>query len=145
LHRVRSCVLLEALDPPRDQSFLHGWVLGEDERDCVPVAVADEAALEQRVDEPFRRLRADLPLRAPAPTVAQVCANLLEHLVELVEREALALDRVPGRSDPEAERVALGLDALGTGAQRPERVRVLGDLSEHGSDASRCRRSVTWT
>jgi len=76
LHRVRSRVLLEALDPPRDQSFLPGWVLGEDERDRVPVAVADEAALEQRVDEPFRRLRADLPLRARAPTVAQVCANL---------------------------------------------------------------------
>jgi hypothetical protein len=68
-------------------------------------------------------------LRAIA--VAQVCAHLLEHLVELLRRETLPLDGVPGRPRAKAERVAIGLDPLGARPERPETIRILGYLTQH--------------
>ena len=70
-------------------------------------------------------------------------AHLVEHLVDLLQREALPLDRVPGRAGPEAERVA----RRSRSARRPARA----GRSSWGtrrpraacSDATGCDKAVT--
>jgi hypothetical protein len=121
LDGVRVQVLLVGLDLPRDQALARRRRLArEDERDGLPVVVEPDASREQRVDETRRGRAANLPLGLRPIAVAQVGANLLEHLVELLQRETLPLGGVPGRPRATAERDAIGLDPLRAGPERPE-------------------------
>jgi hypothetical protein len=135
-----SLELLEPLDPTRGEGPPDRRRLPrEHERDGVGVRVGNEPTLEQRVDESRRRRTADLPLRPSPPTRAQGCAHLRKHIVHLFEREALPPHRVPGRPSAEAERIATRVDPLVPPRQRPERVRVLRDLTQHPADATSAR------
>ena len=109
------------------------------ERDGVGVLVEPDAALEQRVHETRKGRAADLPLGLRAIAVAQVRAHLLEHVVELLQCETLPLDGVPRRAGAEAERVAIGLEPLRAGPERPEAVRVLGYLCAAQAEPTRRR------
>ena len=108
--------------------------MSEDERDGVGVPVVDEAALQQRVDESRRGGAADLPLRFRASALAQRRAHLLENVVDVGDGEALPLHGVPRRAGAHAERVPLGVDPLVAGPERPERIRILGNLAQHGKE-----------
>ncbi len=141
LHVVRGRVLVERLDPARhDTGRRRRRRRGEDRCDGVRVVDADESALEQQVDE-IRRLRraAHLPLGASASADLQQRPDLLENGVDLVGCEALALHGVPTPALAHAEREAAGHDPLVVRSERPERVRVFGDLAQHGIPFSRSR------
>src|SRR5206468_6916387 len=109
----RGLELLECLDSARGQPGAGSRRLGgQDEGDRIWIAIGLQPALEQRVDEPGRCRAADLPLGSRPAAFAQGCAYLREHRVDLLEREPLPLDGVPGRARAEAKRVAAGVDAL---------------------------------
>ena len=92
----------------------------EHERDRVRILVGNHAALEQGVDEPGGCRAADLPLRAGAAALSQRRPYLGEHVVDLFEREPLALNGVPRRAGTHAERVAAGVDPLVPGPSGPK-------------------------
>ncbi len=133
LHGPRGRIFLERLDPARDHPGRgRGRLSLQDEGDRVRVLVGDKSPLEQQVDELARLSRApDLPLRAVAPAVAKQGADLLEDIVDLGGGEVLTLDGVPSPAFGHAEREAVCLDPLVLRPERPERVRIFGDLPQH--------------
>src|SRR5439155_14477313 len=132
---VRGRVLLEGLDPPRREALSDRWrFAGQDERDCVPLLVSLDPALEQRVDESGRGGAADLPLRLRPSALPERRSNLGDHSIDLLEREALPLDGVPFLARAHAERVAAGVDPLVARPERGEGVRVLRNLTQHAQN-----------